>query len=158
MATEGELAALACACAPSQPQSFGGSQTLIPLSLLFGVMCPKIAWVRPKKRNFSTFSPFSPLFGPKEAPFFPSFRFLPTLFSSKLRFFEPPNGLSHHEKGVGKIDTKSAGWLWRMFPGPPSPERGYQERNDGTRYKQMGRQYLKPEKSKMAQEPNLQEF
>ena len=30
-----------------------------------------------------------------------------------------------------KVAFSTAGWFWRMFAGPPKPERGYKKRNDG---------------------------
>ena len=73
---------------------------LIPLSMLFS---QEKCGLAEKSAVSLLFLPFSALFWPKKGsvPLFGNF--LPTLFSSKLRFFEPPNALGTTKKA--RVET-----------------------------------------------------
>ena len=66
---------------------------------------PKKAWVSRKKVRFLCFfvSLFCAFFGPKKGSVPLFWNFLPTLFSSKLRFFELPNSLCTKKKA--RVET-----------------------------------------------------
>ena len=92
----------------------------------FPCFFPKKAWVSQTKRSFSAFLPFSALFWPKKGSVPLFWNSLPTLFSSKLRFFEPPNALCTKKKArvetTPKKDRKrkkhrkgDQGWLRQFY-------------------------------------------
>ena len=88
---------------PKHP--FRDTGSLIPLSML---VSPKKRGSTKKVHFLSFFCSFLRLFGPKKA-LLPCFgTFLPTFFSSKLRFFEPPNALFSTKKAWVEMTPKKA--------------------------------------------------